>query len=247
MSTDLACAPARSPWATTWLGLPDPFTNSTCCRIQATEADFKHVISGHGDEPFSWLFGCDLAEALQGCFQPDVTPPCRHAVLAEAACLLGQEVSRTLRAGLVLAYDVTPQFGNPCTTWLGVLSCSAVVILHRYSEALYLRTLYFPRAGLSKHTPQACFAAVVARLVSRYAWMEVALNAIVPPRPDHTVLIRNEIRHNIRFNRLEAWGFRPDLDGCPWRGRPVIPAPASPALELRPRFRSDRSNQKHRP
>jgi hypothetical protein len=240
MSSAPPRAPDEGPWATSWLDLLDPFNGSLCPPVIIKEDFFEHAIDRHASEPFADLFGTDLADAFRGCFRTDYPLPQRHATLADCSRLLERETRLTLNEGLVLAYDVAPADKAPFTTWTVLLACAAVVILRRYPEVLSLRTLYFSRGGLGRRSSQARYRGAVARLVSRYAWMNVELNAIAPPPPHHTVEAGGQVRRNIRFNRLTEWGFAVDLDGQPWRGRPLVPTPAPEDLELRPRFRPTR-------
>ena len=61
----LPCAPDDGPWATSWLELADPFNGSLCPPVIVREDFFEHAVAGHSHEPFSDLFGSELADTLR--------------------------------------------------------------------------------------------------------------------------------------------------------------------------------------
>jgi hypothetical protein len=246
VTTSAPSAPS-TPWASVWaclsfyLAVRDPedagrWTNQSVRldKIHLDEGRFRHFAKKHKRESLADLFGRRLSRRLRHCFAKAPLHG-RHQILDGCASHLERAVRAAVEQGYVIAYQIR-ESNQIIDVWLVFLAAGAIIVLRRGPDGtVSLRTVFFPRDGLKKATPAARFRAVVACYARRYARLD-SRRGLVPRLPDDPRLVRGEARTNVRFGSLKAFGFRPDLAGCPNRGS-VGPLPVSGAepVELRRR------------
>jgi hypothetical protein len=189
--------------------------------VHVTENFFRHMVTNHvrnGNEPFEALLGAEPPEQLCNCWSPDWSIGDRWPVFETAVARIREEMVRSLLQPRVLAAEAL----DPKTrellhrSWLLVLPCGAVAIMHHHDHSSELKTLYFMEAAVEELDPDWRWRAVMKTLVKGYA--ELTPEGWVPPRPDKLFPVPRhgvprEMRWQVRFISLEQWGFGPDQRG----------------------------------
>jgi len=238
----------------TWRELPDPrgwFEGSPkSCTVRFTVEALGHIIERHmtdGREPWDqWLppeHVAHLVQVWRDGFPTGLDPE----VFESVADSFGQAVRASLERPLaLLAVSLRPQSppgARGRATWNLVTPHGAIFVIRPRRGLLV--TGYFHRAACGERRPNRRWRAVVRSLVRRYAnWTD---QGIRPPHEADLVEVRTpagalqELRTQIQFVTPNTWGFCPELDGSPWRGRlgewPLAPAstPKTKRFHLKPR------------
>lgn len=231
-----------------WRELPDP--RDPCApEGQRTELfldryAWEHVLSKHvfpGREPWADVFS---AERLRGLRRVEDVSAFADPDVAAAVEAVGCEIRRALERPLALLYEVGPlgESGRrPARRWILVLPSGATAHVKETKDGNRLATCYFPAYGLVLRNRKDRWRRVVKHLVWRYGEFDGQRNAVWLPSAD---LVKHfpskspfqEQRSAIRFVTPSTWGFCPELEGCPWRGR-LSAWSASEAPSPRPRHR----------
>lgn len=231
-----------------WRELPDP---RDPCAPQGERTEivldrrcWEHVLSKHvlpGREPWADVFS---AEHLQGLCRVEGARAFTNADVAAAVEALGSEVRAALERPLALLYEVRRLGGSrrpPARGWILVLPSGATAYVHETKNRNRLATCYFPSYALVIANREFRWRRVVARLVLRYGVFDTQRNALLLPTKDTVKLTPRggpveQLHSAIQFVTPASWGFRVELEGCPWRGR-LSPWSAAEAPGPRPRHR----------
>lgn len=214
-----------------WRELPDP--RDPCApEGQRTEIfldryGWEHVLSKHvfpGREPWADIFS---AERLRRLRQLEDVSAFTSTDVAAAVEAMGCEVRDALERPLALLYEVR-RLGEsgrpPARRWILVLPSGATAHVKETKDGNRLATCYFPAYGLVLTNRKGRWRRVVKHLVVRYGEFDGQRNALRLPTADSVKHARSESplqeQHSaIRFVTPSTWGFCPELEGCPWRGR----------------------------
>jgi hypothetical protein len=144
----------------------------------------------------------------------------RAGVLAQLAKQLLEAARECLERPLVLlATRASEKPGpRPVQCWQLVLRCGALMVIEARGERVVVKTCFFPKQVCRVPKSRRRWVHLLSVLVQRHARIE--RGELRPPRATD---VRRGLRrtwHNIRFVTLESWGFRTDMEGAPWRGRP---------------------------
>lgn len=207
------------PWSMDLLALPDPLRDQALPRVRVDACFFQHVIERHAEQPLEYIFGEQTFKWL--CKRPS------DSLYRDATERLAKELRVGLTVGLTLAFDVPQTRRQPTTTYVVVLPSGATAAL-RVGREVSLRTVFFPDRSLRRRSLEGRRGAAAGVLVNRYAMRCDELCAYVPPTPEFRREFTNietgrmQVRTNVRFHDPARWGFRPDLLGSPYRGRPDV-------------------------
>lgn len=228
-----------SKWQAYWDNLPDPRDSQAPagrrCTVVMSEQSWKHIVKKHVgsvSEPWAEWLSPALRDQLLTLWEADSSSSSRDQILHQASALLQTATRQCLERPLALLYErsaVKQSKRRWAPTWLLVLPVGAVLVIRQVGRRPLVITCYFPHVSCRTHKPWHRWRKVVSLLVARYASWGAAGLAL--PGPDASPTIGPEIvARQIRFVTPHSWGFRPDLDGCPWRGR-LAPWPAEPASQ----------------
>jgi hypothetical protein len=207
------------PWSVDLDALPDPLHARPLPGVRVDASFFQHVLARHSAQPLGEVFGDQAFRRLR--------KRADEEAFRDAVVPLVKELRSGLAVGLTMAFDARDARGRLTTTYLVVLPCGALAAL-RLGQGVSLRTVYFTDRSLRRHGVEARRGASAATLVNRYAVRSEEFAAYVPPPPTFGRKFtsvqtgRSQVRTNVRFHDPARWGFRPDLVGCPYRGRPDV-------------------------
>lgn len=222
---------SNKPHAIFWRELPDP--RDPCApEGQRTEIfldrrGWEHVLNKHvfpGREPWADVFS---AERLRGLRQVEDVSAFTNADAAAAVDAMGCEIRDALKRPLALLYEAR-RLGEssrpPARRWILVLPSGATAHVKETKNGNRLATCYFPAYGFVLTNRKDRWRRVVAHLVVRYGEFDGQGNALRLPTAETVKHVPSQSpfqeQHSaIRFVTPSQWGFCPELDGCPWRGR----------------------------
>lgn len=245
------CSANQPPAAVCWGDLPDPRDPQAPAGARTQillDCDcWQHVLSKHvlaRREPWRDIFSDELLGRLVGLVHP---PGFADPVVAQAIDRLGRQA---LERPLALLHEVRrpDRAGKaPSQRWVLVLPSGATALVHESKKRNRLATCYFPSYAAVTRNRARRWLDVVACLVLRYGIFDTRRNALLLPTVDTVIPVppkgpAKQLHAAIRFVTPTSWGFCPELNGCPWRGRPPDwPAAEtwapSPRYRLKPRGR----------
>jgi len=217
--------------AVVWHDLPDPrdpnAPGGARTQLVLERWSWENILDKHvlpGREPWGDILSLDTFRNLRRSKSPaNFGDP----MVADAIARLESQVRQTLQRPLVLLLEVR-RLGqsrpNPSRVWMLVLPSGAVAYVHERKKGNRLATCYFPAYSLVNSNRGFRWRRVASSLVLRYAIFDTQRSALLLPTPD-TVRFSprkgpvRELHSAIRFVTPASWGFCPDLEGCPWRGR----------------------------
>lgn len=210
-----------------WCDLPDP-TDPHAPRGKRTVMlvyleRWQHIVEKHVAnrvEPWEEVLSEDARRAaLEGCTLTDEASP----LVRDSLSRLQRQVTASLQRPLVLLYRSERAGKARWRVWLMLLPCGATAYARQKGKKASLVTCYFPKAAVVERRRDRRWSRVLTTLVYRYAKFSQDGRSLVAPDPEHEVTIRSEetqeTRTRIQFVTPQTWGFRPELNGCPWRGR----------------------------
>lgn len=210
-----------------WGDLMCPAPPPTCTQVHLSGAAWRHLLTKHvlnDREPWCDVLSAETRDVLAA--DPDRS--FRNAAVAAAVGALEHQVRESLARPLALLFEVRRlggAGGAPGRRWCLVLPAGAIAfVAARGGANNFLVTCYFPKASAVERDRQRRWRRVVRRLVLRYAVWDAQLGAIRLPN-DVAILLHpakgptEELHSAIRFATPSTWGFCPELDGIPWRGR----------------------------
>lgn len=210
-----------------WDDLPDPrdpqAPEGRRIAVRVDRAVWEHIATKHvanRREPWDELLSPETRRAL---LEGTTGGEEGRRSVEQALARLEGELRHSLQRPLVMLHRAWQPGRGRRKVWLAVLPCGATAYVHEGGRNAYLVTCYFPRAAVVEKKRERRWSRVVASLVLRYGqWSEDRRRLLAPPE-EHRVLIAhdaaNAVRDRIRFVTLAAWGFVPELEGRPWRGR----------------------------
>lgn len=230
-------------WVSIWRDLPDPRDTAAprgvLCVIHVPLSAWTHIVAKHvanDDEPWDELIGDQLRQRLIWLSPGTGDPDGWRQSLADTTERLEHSARASLGRPLVV---LDHGAGDPSLmTWELILPEGATLIVrsHKVSGNVMV-TCYFKGVACSERSPARRWLALARSYVNRHVEMKPGVGFVLPDAPEGCP-------QRVRFVTPESWGFRPDLDGCPWRGRfpdwdeLVRPSPANPAKKrLRARYR----------
>ena len=148
----------------------------------------------------------EACEKLRRLCQEDPQDPFVPEYAATRLLASGYLAEALLRPLVLAAEGRTPDKQNLLYhSWLIVLRCGAVAVLHHHDFSSDLKTLYFPRAAVRELDPERRWRAVVQGLVREHTG--IAQAGFVPPSPDHCFPVQpsgvpREVRLAVTFYSL---------------------------------------------
>lgn len=211
-----------------WSDLPDPReerkgrTLALVMSVAAWQHCLKHWTNRR--EPWKDEFGADTVGELRkssGDRPSPEEPPARRVLE-----VLENQTRESLRHPLVLVFQAR-QADRVAVKWILVLPCGAQAIAVGSGSHLRWVTCYYPyRAAVEKNRSRR-WEHCVRHLIRRYVRLKGEPPRFSLPQPDEQIAVRDttgrviERVRRMRYITPENWGFCPDLEGCPWRGRLV--------------------------
>lgn len=241
-----------------WQDLPDPRSSAgetieIVFNVAAWNHCQKHLTNKQ--EPWEEELGKELVQTLRKGVELDSQEG--RVVAIQILRILRNLTEESLRWGVVLTLLVKCARSMEALSrapwhyrWLLVLPSGAIAVEHQCSQKkLCWVTCYYPRAAAVVRNRRQRWTAAVRTVVRRYVPLDgnkpqvrlpeferiVIRNRVARERDNPTPVV--EARRNIRFLNPQRWGFCPDLDGCPWRGRPDAWPAAEKTPEEKPRKR----------
>jgi hypothetical protein len=232
-----------------WGTLPDPrdprAPEGRACSVRFDEKALRHIVGKHIGarnelrQPWDdWLSSeviddlLDHVHSNAGKFSGDW-----REVSDRIAAPIEDAARASLARPLTLFYD-SGDTGRE--TWLLVLPSGALMVIHG-GRRPRVATCYCPGAAARESNPSRRWIKTVSRLVAIYAVMKPNVG-LVPPMSDSILRLSPDkrgdgpVRTHVRFVTPASWGFRTELAGTPWGGRPE-PWEAAPADRPRSRRR----------
>lgn len=215
-------------WSCRWNNLPDPSDerapHGSYRSVELHEWVCRHIVEKHvlrKEEPWTELLEKELVKRLQKLLEGEVDFAQRAAALDRFSEGLSAAARECLEQPLVLLLtQPAVQSGHQSVQcWQLVLRCGALMVIEVRRRAT-VKTCFFPRSVCRVPKGSRRWRHLLAALVLRYARMRNG--KIEPPRRGEEVRQRSgKAWAEARFVTLESWGFRTDMEGTPWRGRPA--------------------------
>jgi hypothetical protein len=215
-------------WSSHWADLPDPrderAPHGGRCTVALFEAVCRHIVEKHvaaPKEPWEELLPKEALPPLRRCWQGDNADE-RSAALQRFSQALGGAARECLEHPLVLLCEM-PKGNNDrprCHTWKLVLRCGALMVIASNPRSSIVKTCYFPSQVCRVPKGSQRWLKLLRTLLCRHG--HLTQRGIVPQAPACQAEPQpGKPRQRVRFVTLETWGFRTDMEGTPWRGRPT--------------------------
>lgn len=219
-----------------WSGLPDPReerrgeTLEVVVTVEAWQHCLKHWTNR--EEPWKDEFGADTVRALRE--DPGALPSPDHHPVRRVLEVLENQTRLSLQHPLVLFFTARKMISGsgekrkrsaPKAKWILVLPSGPMVIAAGNRSPLWWITCYYPEAAAVESNREKRWQATARSIIALYLPLRGDPPRLLAPKPEEKVVRKTrrgkpvEVVRNLRFITPENWGFRPDLNGCPWRGQ----------------------------